>query len=169
MPTDSPHNTHHDIAELPDQEVFRLWVSTLIELRRRSILRSFNTSTGDYAEWLVANALGPSLENNSTAGYDAVEPDGTRYQIKARWLATPKSSRQLGFIRDLDGDPFDFLIVVLFGPEFSVAECWQIPINVVRTHARYVAYVNGHRLIARGAVLNDPRTRRLSEVENFSG
>lgn len=149
------------LAHLPDQEVFRLWVSTLTELRRRGILRSFNTPTGDYAEWLVANSLGLTLASNSKSGYDALGPDSTRYQIKARWLATPKSTRQLSFIRNLDDDPFDFLIIVLFGADFNVLECWQIPINVVREHARYVAHVNGHRLMASGALLADQRVLRI--------
>lgn len=77
-------------------------------LRRRGILRSDNTPTGDYAEWLVARSLGLTLENNSTSGYDATNPDGTRYQIKARRLVTPKTSRQLSPLRRLDQDPFDY-------------------------------------------------------------
>jgi hypothetical protein len=155
------------MSNLSDAEVFSMWVSTLMELRRRGILRSFNTPTGDYAEWLVARTLGLTLENNSRSGFDAVSRDGTRYQIKARWLATPKANRQLSFIRNLDADPFDYLIVVLFGPGFDITECWQIPIDIVRKHARYVAHVNGHRLFARGALLADPGTVRLHEVENM--
>jgi hypothetical protein len=150
---------------MTDREVFATWVAAMTELRRRGILRSDNTPTGDYAEWIVARALGLSLEGNSTAGFDAISGDGTRFQIKARRLATAKSSRQLSAIRKLDGDPFDYLIVVLFGPEFNVLECWQIPVQVVREHAKYHAHVNGHRLHARGAVLADPRTIRLPEVE----
>ncbi|HEV2127760.1 MAG TPA: hypothetical protein VGR22_03985, partial [Thermomicrobiales bacterium] len=91
-----------DIGSWTDQEVFRLWVSAMMELRKREILRSFNTPTGDYAEWLVANDLGLTLENTSAAGHDAVDSEGTRYQIKARWLAPSRSSRQLSIIRNLD-------------------------------------------------------------------
>ncbi|MDQ3612966.1 MAG: hypothetical protein M3412_01450, partial [Chloroflexota bacterium] len=161
-PSSLPPELHQvsAISDLSDAEVFTMWVSALMELRRREILRSFNTPTGDYAEWLVARTLGLTLENNSRSGFDAVGPDGTRYQIKARWLATPKSNRQLSVIRNLDADPFDYLIVVLFGPGFEITECWQIPIDVVRKHARYVAHVNGHRLLARGALLADPGTVR---------
>ena len=140
----------------------------MTELQRRGILRSDNTPTGDYAEWIVSQALGLSLEGNSKAGYDAIGSDGTRYQIKARRLVTTKTSRQLSAIRNLDQDPFDYLIIVLFGPAFEVLECWQVPIDVVREHAIWTKHVNGHRLHARGAVLSDPRVTRLSHVESYS-
>lgn len=156
------------LTELTDREVLALWASTMTELQRRGILRSDNTPTGDYAEWIVSQALGLSLEGNSKSGYDAVGPDGTRYQIKARRLATAKTSRQLSALRNLDQDPFDFLIIVLFGPSFDVLECWQVPVDVVRERATYVAHVNGHRLLARGAVLTDSRVKRLTEVEEWS-
>lgn len=155
------------LTELSDREVLALWAGTMIELQRRGILRSDNTPTGDYAEWIVSQALGLSLESNSRAGYDAIGLDGTRYQIKARRLVTAKTSRQLSALRNLDQDPFDFLIIVLFGPSFDVLECWQVPVNVVREHAVWTKHVNGHRLHARGAVLSDPRTIRLTIVEEW--
>lgn len=155
-----------DLTELTDQQVFATWAAAMAELKRRGIVRSDNTPTGDYAEWLIASRLGLTLEGNSQAGYDAVDLDGTRYQIKARRLPTPKTSRQLSTIRNLDKDPFDKLIAVLFGPAFEVLECWQIPIELVREHATYRTHVNGHTLFARGAVLADERTVRLSEVED---
>lgn len=157
-----------DVLEgLRDREVLALWSSTIAELKRRGILRSDNTPTGDYAEWVVSRALGLSLQGNSKAGYDAVRADGVRYQIKARRLVTTKTSRQLSAIRNLNQDPFDYLIIVLFGPLFEVLECWQIPIEAVREHATYVAHVNGHRLHARGTVLTDRRTTRLTIVEQW--
>lgn len=157
------------LVELSDREVLALWACTMTELQRRGILRSDNTPTGDYAEWLVSKALGLSLEGNSKAGYDAIGPDGTRYQIKARRLVTAKTSRQLSALRNLDQDPFDVLVIVLFGPSFDVLECWQVPIDVVREHAVWTKHVNGHRLHARGALLSDLRTRRLTAVEQWSG
>lgn len=155
------------LLDMSDREILALWAGTMTELQRRGILRSDNSPTGDYAEWIVSKALGLSLEGNSTAGYDAVGPDGTRYQIKARRLMTAKTSRQLSAIRNLDKDPFDYLVIVLFGPTFDVLECWQVPIEVVREYAGENLYVNAHRLHASGAVLKDPRTIRLAAVEKW--
>jgi hypothetical protein len=160
-PTASP-----TLDALSDRDVLALWADTMSELQRRGILRSDNSPTGDYAEWVVSQALGLTLEDNSKAGYDAVNTDGARYQIKARRLMSEKTSRQLSAIRNLDRNPFDYLIIVLFGPAFEVLECWQVPIEVVREHAVYVPYVNAHRLHARGAVLNDPRVERLNAIED---
>ncbi len=155
-----------DLTQFSDEEVFATWVAAMRELRRRDILRSDNTPTGDYAEWLVATRLGLVLEGNATSGFDARGPDGTRYQIKARRLPTAKTSRQLSALRNLDQDPFDVLIVVLFTSAFEVFECWKIPITVVREHAKYRSHVNGHILHARGAVLADERTVRVPAVES---
>ena len=158
----------YPLADLSDREVLALWAGTMTELQRRGILRSDNTPTGDYGEWIAAQALGLVLEANANAGYDAVGPNGARYQIKARRLMTKKTSRQLSAIRNLDQDPFDYLIIVLFGPSFDVLECWQVPIDVVRKYAIYTPHVNGHRLHAPGAVLSDPRVARVAEVENWT-
>lgn len=155
------------LEELPDRELLRIWSKTMIELRRRGILRSDNTPTGDYAEWIVSKALGLTLENNSQSGFDAVDKAGIRYQIKARRLTSSRTSKQLSALRNLHNDPFDFLIVVIFGPEFEVLECWQIPIEVVREYAVYIPHVNGHRLHARGQLLADSRTMRLHNVEDM--
>ncbi len=157
---------HSQLRHLSDLEVLATWTAAMQELRRRDILRSDNTPTGDYAEWLVATRLGLVLEPNSKSGFDAKGSDGIRYQIKARRLATAKTSRQLSPIRNLDHNPFDFLIVVLFGPRFDVLECCQIPLEVVREHAKYRSHVNGHILHARGAVLEDERTVKLFAVES---
>ena len=150
-----------------DRELFSIWVSIMAELRRRKILRSDNTPTGDYAEWLVSQTLGLKLEANAKAGYDAVDALGNRYQIKARRLATEKTSRQLSAIRNLNSDPFDQLIVVIFGTEFQVLECWQIPIDVVRKHAIFTPHVNAHRLHAQGSLLLDHKVTRLVAIEEL--
>lgn len=153
-----------DLTHASDHEILALWVTAMKELRRRGIIRSDNTPTGDYAEWLVARSLGLTLAGNAMAGYDAIGPDKARYQIKARRLVTPKTSRQLSPLRKLDQNPFDYVIVVLFGPEFDVQECWQIPIDVVREYAVYREHVNGHILYASGAALADGRTTRLKLI-----
>jgi len=165
-PSPSADDPLIDLTRLSDREVFATWAAAMAELRHRGIVRSDNMPTGDYAEWLVARRLGLALETSSQAGYDAAGPDGVRYQIKARRLATKKSSRQLSAIRNFDKDPFDMLIAVIFDPGFEVLECWQIPIDVVRKHATYRSHVNGHTLFVQGVVLTDQRTLRLSEVED---
>lgn len=153
-----------DLSNLSDPELFATWVATLEELRRRGLVRSANNPTGDYAERLVIDALGLTQQTNAMAGYDAIDLDGTRYQIKSRRLTTSGASRQLSPLRNLlheEPRPFDFLIILLFGPGFEVTGCWQIPIEVVRRYAKFRAHVNGHVLHARGVVLSDPQAIQL--------
>ena len=83
------------MTDLTNEEVLRLWATVMGELRRRRVIRSANNPVADYAETLVAERLGLQLVGNSTASYDAVAQDGTRYQIKARRLHDETSSRQL--------------------------------------------------------------------------
>ncbi|WP_374437231.1 hypothetical protein [Inhella sp.] len=86
------------------------YASVLHLLRHHGIVRSFNNPVADVAEWLVSNKLALKLAANSAKGYDAQDESGTRYQIKARWLATTRSSKQLSAIRDLVDKPFDYLV-----------------------------------------------------------
>jgi len=50
----------------------------------RDSSETFNTVTSDYGEHVVAERLGLKLENNSNKGYDAVDSNNLRYQIKSR-------------------------------------------------------------------------------------
>lgn len=148
--------------DLPAPDLLVLWSRVMDELRERGVIRSGNNPVGDDAEWLVAERLGLGLVANSTAGYDAIGPDGTRYQIKARRLVDPTTSRRLSALRNLDQDRFDHLLVVLVGPTFEILELWRLPIDLVREHATYRRHVNAHVLHADGAVLRDPRAVRLA-------
>ncbi len=158
----SEFDTGVDLAAQTDADLLALWASIMDELRSRGVIRSSNNPIADYGERLVAERLGLELVNASTAGYDAVAPDGTRYQIKSRRLVAGTSSRQLGALRNLDQDCFDHLVVVLLGPRFELHELWRLPIDLVREHAVYRSHVNAHVLHARGAVLDDPRAVRLA-------
>ena len=93
------------------------YAAVLITLNERGVIRTYNSPVGDFAEWLVSQKLGLRLEKNSARGLDATGSDGLRYQIKCRWertdFPTPQS-RELGVIRSLEKNQFDFLIAVIF-------------------------------------------------------
>lgn len=149
------------LTELSDSALLGLWARTMDELRTRGVIRPANNPVADLAEGLVAFHLGLTLASQSTAAYDAVAPDGTHYQIKARRRGSERASRQLGAIRNLDQDGFDYLVVVLFHRDFTVEAMWRMPIDLVREHAKYRAHVSRYVLQMRGSVLADPRAERL--------
>ena len=97
------------------------YAAVLITLNERGVIRTYNSPVGDFAEWLVSQKLGLRLEKNSARGLDATGSDGLRYQIKCRWertdFPTPQS-RELGVIRSLEKNQFDFLIAVIFDSTF---------------------------------------------------
>lgn len=141
-----------DLTHAPVSALLELHGDLLAELRRRSIVRSSNNPTGDYGELLFSRALGWTLNSNSSADADAIDHEGTRYQIKCRRLETPGGSRQLGFIRPLPDRPFDQLAAVLLDGKFRVLRGAIIPYDVVNPRASYVDSVKAWRFMLRDTV-----------------
>jgi hypothetical protein len=87
----------------PDEVKERLRASSrsLRELRDAGILRSVNTPSGDYAEWLVARCTGGELAPRSQRRWDVRTPDGEHLQVKARVVSDPPTAgqRQLSSFR----------------------------------------------------------------------
>jgi hypothetical protein len=154
------------LGDLAVPELLQLYTQVLGELRNQGVLRTKNV-LGDYTEWLVAEKLGLTLSGNSTAGYDAVDNEGYRYQIKGRQPTPENPSTQLGALRSLDRQDFDFLIGVLFNADFTPRLVIKAPHAVVVEHARYMERVNAHRLHLQGGWLRDPRVQDITEL--FAG
>ena len=150
-----------DFTRCSDDDLLRLWNRIAVVLRQRGVCRTKNI-VSDVAERIVAQKLGLTLAPNSTRGYDATAPSGERYQIKSRLWNEWNRSTQLGDIHHLhDGDPFDFLIAVLFSDGFPVVEAaYMIPLPVVRQFARR----KGKRdvLMAQGPLLSAPGVQNIT-------
>ena len=144
-------------SEMGDRQLLAAYGSLMGEMRQRGIVRSANNPVADYAEALVSRALGLSLEVPSRAGFDALGPDGRRYQIKARRLTARNTSTQVGAIRNLDQRPFDVLAAVAFDASLSVRYAALIPVHIVAEIARYSRHTNAHIFHFRPGLLKDPR------------
>ncbi len=145
-------------------ELLRCFANILDELKERKVVRTRNNPVADYAEWLVTQQLGLSLERSSKRGYDAIDQNGKRYQIKSRRLDPTNESKLLSVIRNLDTNEFDYLVGVLFNRDFTVKEAYKIPHSVIREHARFSEHVNGHLLHLQGEVLTAPGVENITEV-----
>src|SRR6266508_5786826 len=121
----------NELRHLTDTELYELWSRTMRELRSRKLVRSNNNPVADIAERLAADRVGATLVGQSQAGYDAIGPDGTRYQIKSRRLTPENPSRQLSPIRNLDRQQFDYLMVVLFDELLAVLGMWKLPHGII--------------------------------------
>ncbi|MDD9850355.1 MAG: hypothetical protein OXU94_01095 [Gammaproteobacteria bacterium] len=138
------------IANKPLSKLLALHVAIKDELRKRGVLRSENSPTGDLAEYLFCKAFGWKQAPNSEKGFDATGDDGKRYQIKGLRLHRRKKSRQLSAIRSLKG--FDTLAAVLFSHNYKVMRAALIPVKVVRCYAKYIKHTNSHKFLLQDKV-----------------
>jgi len=152
-----------DFAHFNTRELLALHTAVLGTLLERGVLRSANSPLADYAEGLCARALGLKLVENSTAGYDATDPNGGKIEIKARRLTAKNTSRQLSAIRAIELQRFDFLAGILFGPDYSVIRAALIPHAVVQEHGRAYAHTNSLRFILRESVWEIPGVQDISD------
>lgn len=136
----------------------------LEELRHRGICRSENIPTGDLAEYLACKALDLKLATNSTKGYDALDAEGRRYQIKGRRLTPRNPSRQLSAIRELNSGHFDFVVAVLFDAQFQIEAAYRFTATGCRASAKFVERTNSYRLIANDSITRRPDTLDISDL-----
>lgn len=139
--------TEIDLGQASLAELFQLYTGVLDELLARCIVRSTNNPVADYAEHLVVEALGLSCASKSTKGYDATDPEGRKFEIKARRVTKRNKSRMSSAIRDLESRHFDFLAGVLFKEDFSFDKACLVPYEVVVSQAIFRGHVNAHVLM----------------------
>jgi len=146
-----------------DSELFALYGSVMRELLRRRLVRTANAPAGDYAEYLVASALGGELAPNSVKSWDLKTPAGRRVQVKCRVVADPPKigERQLSPFRSFE---FDDLVVVLFSPDYSIRRAAQLPVDAVKKLSRHRAHVNGYVLMATDSVLSTAGSLDLTQT-----
>ena len=156
--------TKFDWKALTVPKLLRCFADILDELKERKVVRTRNNPVADYAEWLVIQQLGLSLERSSKRGYDATDQSGKRYQIKSRRLDQINKSKQMSVIRNLDASEFHYLVGVLFNRDFTVKEAYKIPRGVIREHARFSEHQNGYIFHLRGEVLTAPGVENITEV-----
>lgn len=135
------------VCDASVRELLLLQAEILNELRDRQIVRTSNSPLGDYSELLFATAFGWEPQRNSSSGYDAIDTEGTRYQIKSRRITPWNSSRQLSAIRRLPEAHFDILAAVLFDETFRVMKAVLVPHSVVLAHAIRVEHTNSWRFM----------------------
>jgi hypothetical protein len=133
-----------NLREQSVKELLQLQSQVISELKRRKIVRTKNNPLGDYTEWLVAKGLGLELATNSAAGYDGIDSEGIKIQVKGRRITPENKSRQFGAIRNLEAKDFDQLAAVIFNENYEIIDALLIPHEVVGEYAKYRNHVNAH-------------------------
>ncbi|WP_426045187.1 DUF6998 domain-containing protein [Citrobacter portucalensis] len=113
---------------------------------------------GSLGEMLACKAMGLFPAASNTKGYDAVDVEGTKYQIKTR-IGVPGRAIQLGAVRDLNAA--EFFIAVILSVEMQVVDAWLIPADVFERHARPSRHVNAWLLSLNSRVLSEPSIKNI--------
>ena len=123
----------------PQEEVFRAAEALMKQiaiatrkLRQLGVART-ERPISDYVEWVVSEKLGLRLNSNPIEqGFDAVDTDGKRYQIKSRMI--PKRSGNTGF-DNIEPHDFDYLICTFVDPAtYQIHSAYKVPRSVVLKH-----------------------------------
>ena len=145
-----------DLSTFSDSGLFSLYRSILSELKHRGVIRTENAPVGDYAEYLVASALGGQLAPNSEKSWDVLAKDGQKLQVKARVVSEPAEPGQLQ-LSPFRSFGFDFAVIVLLSAtDYAVSRAAKVPRYVVESSAIYRQHVNGMVLIARPDIMGHP-------------
>lgn len=152
-----------DLGQHSTSQLFALYRGVLRELRARGVVRTENAPAGDYAEFLVASALGGTLAPNSEKSFDVLA-GGSRLQVKARVVSEPPRSGQLQLspFRSFDFD--EAVIVLLSDKDYSVRQAVRVSAAAVEAASTFNAHVNGHIAHARPALLSGPNAVDVTDI-----
>lgn len=82
--------------------------------------------TGEVGEVLCCHLLGLKLcVDPRSEGFDAMDSNGKRVQIKTRRSESDGLPRDAGRVSTFSRHEFDYALLVLLDPEYSVAEIWR--------------------------------------------
>jgi hypothetical protein len=151
-----------DLSALSESGLFSLYRAILRELKYRGVIRTDNAPVGDYAEYLVATALGGQLAPNSEKAWDVLGHDGEKLQVKARVVSEPAEPGQLQ-LSPFRSFGFDFAVIMLLSAtDYTVSRASKVPCHVVESSAVYRQHVNGKVLFARPEIMGHPDATDLT-------
>jgi hypothetical protein len=153
-----------DLSTLSESDLFSLYRAILSELKGRGVIRTENAPAGDYAEYLVATALGGGLAPNSEKSWDVLGNDGEKLQVKARVVSDPVVPGQLQ-LSPFRSFSFDAAVIVLLAStDYTVRRASKVPRYVVESSAVHRQHVNGKILFARPEVMGHPDATDLTAI-----
>lgn len=146
-------------------ELLASYARTLAELRDRGIVRSANAPAGDYAEWLIAQALGGARAATLSAkSWDVRVATGERIQVKCRLVASPRRPGQIQTSPFRSWD-FEMAAFVLLGDrDYSVVRAVLVPAAVAQEAGRWRSHVNGYVVMMTAELLGHPEGRDITQA-----
>jgi len=151
-----------DLSALSESGLFSLYRAILSELKSRGVIRTENAPAGDYAEYLVATALGGQLAPNSEKSWDVLANDGEKLQVKARVVSNPAEPGQLQLSPFRSFSFGSAVIVLLSDTDYAVSRASKVPRHVIESSAVHRRHVNGKVLFARPEIMGHPDATNLT-------
>ena len=152
-----------DLSHYSDSDVLRIYSEVMEELQRRGVIHSTNNPVANLAESLACKTLSLKAMPESTKGYDAIDGNNLKYEVKGRRPTAKNKSRQLSFIRELDKRHFDFLVGVIFNENLTVMKSCLVPHDIVFKRAVYTKHGNAWIFQLRDEIWNLEGVRDLTE------
>lgn len=137
-------------TKFSDDELIERVVLLAREYRRR-----FGKSlgiTGEVGEYKASKLLGLKLaSSNINEGYDAIDRDSKRVQIKSRILS--RSSERTGVFSNYN---FDYALLVLMSEDYKVTQIYKAKCRDVKKEIVSQSYKNSSLSVTRFKQLADP-------------
>ena len=145
-------------------ELFELHGQVMRELRERGLVRTANAPAGDYAEYLVCQALDGVLAPASEKSFDLTCARFGKVQVKARVVSDKilSGQRQTSAFRSSGFD--HAALVMLSDQDFSVRHAVIVPRSMVEDRWSWRKHVNGYVLHLRPELLEHPEAIDLTEL-----
>ena len=116
---------------LKDSEIKKLLLQyneILKKLRDNGIIRT-SKLVGEYGEYVAIKKLGLELAKSGNRGYDAIDSNGKKYEIKTRKSMSYNKATKFE-VRNKKLD-FDFLICIVFDDDWNLTKFYKIPSSKV--------------------------------------
>lgn len=153
-----------DLTGAADAQLFEMYGLILAQLKARHLIRTANAPAGDYAEHLVARALGGDLAPNSEKSFDVAAPQYGRVQVKARVVGKKITAgqRQTSPFRSHDYE--HAALVMLSNADYSVRQAVLVSRQMVEDRAVFRKHVNGSILFMRPELMDHSDAIDITEL-----
>jgi len=136
-----------------DDEIKKLLISyrdIQNQLRDAGVTRTGKV-VGDYGEYIASKKLDLKLEKSTNKGYDAIDSNGRKYEIKTR-KATHYNRPTIFPVKKEQLQSSDFLIYVEFDDDWDLAKLLKIPTSEV-IYNKYDRVVINKTLVEKFSIL----------------
>jgi len=110
-------------------ELFTSFIESYSALKEIGILRNQKDLTGQIGEWVVSVLFDANIATSGNNQFwDLKDPQGIKYQVKshAKALTTDAKWSRIEYSSD---DPINFIVIVVFDPNYKLRELFKIPFN----------------------------------------